>query len=209
MAKQNSDNTERERFTSLKQLQERIPSILKEHGNDDALNLAALANPILALEHLGYSFSPAARIDIAKHIRFGKKVSTKLKSLRKEVYEFTGDKFDLDDPEELSKELNQLLNEEAPQSRGAKKTKKSNRKRFKPKDVVPPNPEVRWGPKFSDPLERYADKHPVFEPLLKYRRLDASQPRLASERDFNAVLRGKVKLPATRARLVLQSEREG
>jgi hypothetical protein len=186
--------------SSFERLQRLLPGILEEHGDNQQLVLAALANPILALEHLGYSFPPDVRDQIALRVRFGEEQAKTLRSLRAAVHEAAGEVFDLDSPAELRRVLRRLFESTAPkQARQRKPAEVLDR------DVVPPLPRLGWAKSTEDPLQEYAQMHPVMKPLLAYRGVEASEPRLASEAVFQEVLDGKRVIPASHARFRLQN----
>ncbi len=85
-------------FQSLHDLQLAMPRILEEHGDDIALTRIALANPLVALERAGYSFTPKAREEIEEHIRFGKNGAVKYNETVASLREKLGKDVDLDDP---------------------------------------------------------------------------------------------------------------
>jgi hypothetical protein len=59
-------------------------------------------------------------------------------------------------------------------------------------------------PKHPDPLEPLRKAHPVMEPLLEYRAIEASQPPLAPPEVYERLKRGEVRGPAIRVRFRLQ-----
>ena len=52
-----------ETIQSLKELQLKMPAIIKQYGSDNNLTHIALANPIIALERAGLKFTDEAKKD--------------------------------------------------------------------------------------------------------------------------------------------------
>ena len=52
------------KISSLREIQLQVPRILENYADDQELALIALANPLAALEKIGYTFSPSARQEI-------------------------------------------------------------------------------------------------------------------------------------------------
>jgi len=181
---------ESKQINSLKQLQKMLGGIIKRHEKDERLALAALANPILALEKMGYRLSPELREEIELRTRFGEEKSKQLLALRESVHKAAGKKFDLDSPAELRAVLAETLGArevrvELPPLQFLKKTRK------------------------PDPLVEHADRHPMMKPLLEYRALESSQPRLASKEMFDKIHSGKKKLPIAITRVKFRLRNSG
>jgi hypothetical protein len=51
--------------------------------------------------------------------------------------------------------------------------------------------QVRWSAAVSDPLTRFRGKHPIIEPLLEYRQLEASAARLAPPELYQDIRAGR------------------
>jgi hypothetical protein len=179
--------------TSWKQLQDDLPSIVDRLSSDSSLAVAAAANPLYALEEFGYQFDPRARQEIEDRIRFGPRKAVRLQQLRNEVFEAAGFAFDVNSGTELSRVLFDELGLEA------------SGRRVQATDLEPMSPQLGWAPKKEDPLEALRDSHQAIGPLLEYRRLDASEPRLASRQLYEDVRRGKRATPLRFARAVLRS----
>lgn len=67
-----------------------VRAILKELNTDPALALGAAANPLVALEELGFKINPKARQDITERIRFPLDKIKRLQDLREAVFGQTG-----------------------------------------------------------------------------------------------------------------------
>lgn len=174
-----------------------MPAILKRHGEDQRAVLGALANPLLALEHLGYSFSQELRANLELRVRFGEKRAKHLRELEAAVFAAAGERFDLSSAEDLQRVLGPLL-EEKNHEPGAEK-------RMRPRAVITGRtPQLRWADRSEDPLRPFAHVHPVVPPLIEYRKMEASEPRLAAGSLFREIIEGRRKLPVRRARFRLK-----
>jgi hypothetical protein len=172
-------------FDSLEELQRAMPGIIERYGGDQQVALGALANPLLALQKAGYSLSPKLHADLDFRIRFGEKKAKRLKELQASIYEAVGKKFDLQSPQDLKRVVGAILKTaNSPASTTALAV-----------DIDVRTPQLRWGECTEDPLKRFADLHPVMKPLLEYRQLEASEPRLASPALFEQISNGTLKLP--------------
>lgn len=175
-----------EPISSIQQLQRLVPTLVKALNADDALMKRALVNPLLALEELGYRLADEVRPQVERRVRFKVETAHRLDALADEVFKHAGERLDIDSPVALD----QLLHERLKLPRGT--------------PTQAPQAAVMRGQTFIDPLERLRGKHPVLEPLLAYRQLDASAPRLAPPELYERVRRGDVKLPVLRAKARLQ-----
>lgn len=189
---------------TLHELQRLVPSIVKEVNANDALALRAAANPLLAIEELGYELAPGLRIEAERRVRFPKAAIERLERLEQQVYERADERFAIDSPAELDRVLFEKLKLPRPDQRG---TTKGSRKQ--PAATTPPTLVAEPAPHFArrpfvDPLEALRGAHPIMEPLLEYRKLEASEPRLAPRDLYERIRDGKVELPATRLRVRLK-----
>jgi len=177
-----------EPIKTLQELQRLVPTVVKALNADDALMKRALVNPLLALDELGYRLADELRPQVERRVRFKVETAHQLDKLADEVFKHAGERFDIDSPAALDK----LLHERLKLPRGAQA-----------EPARPMQANLRAG-SFTDPLERLRGKHPVLEPLLAYRQLDASEPHLAPPELYERVRRGEVKLPVLRAKARLQ-----
>lgn len=175
-----------ESIQSIQQLQRLVPTIVKALNADDALMKRALINPLLALEELGHRLPDELRPQVERRVRFKVETAQRLDALADEVFKHAGERFEIDSPAALDRLLHERLKlprgTPAPQAQAA----------------------VMRGETFVDPLERLRGKHPVLEPLLTYRQLEASAPRLAPPELYERVRRGDLKLPVLSAKARLQ-----
>jgi len=86
---------------SIEELRKRVPAILKRLSSDQALLLGAAANPILALEELGYNIPDTLRRELDQRIRFSSDDRARLLALSEQLNRIAGEKFDPDDAEVL------------------------------------------------------------------------------------------------------------
>lgn len=176
---------------SWEELQQQIQAILERVNADPDLAAAAAINPILALEELGYELEPGARQEVEDRLRFDPREAVRLRQLRKAAFEQAGREFDLDSPDELGRLLFEELRIPIPQPE--KKRPRQKRPAARP-DTRPLPHRFSGQPEAEDPLEALHGAHPVLEPLLEYRRLEASRPRLASRSLYEQVRQGKRRL---------------
>jgi DNA polymerase I-like protein with 3'-5' exonuclease and polymerase domains len=190
---------------SLKKLQRSVPSIVKAINADEELGIRAAANPVLAMEELGYTLADKVRLSVERRIRFSVETFEQLETLAKQIHEIAGRRFSIDSPDELA----HVLFEELQLSRPRRSIQDQCEPAQLPSTThklptTPLPPQVSWGTKVEDPLDELRGAHPIMEPLLAYRKLEASKPRLASPELYDRIKRGEVELPAIRLRARLQ-----
>ena len=197
----------KKKIDSWEELQQQITAILSQINADQSLALAAAMNPVLALEELDFEINPETRPSIEDRIRFNPRTAVKLKDLRELIFRHAGHPFDINSPEELEKVLfDELQIESGSPGKANKGTQQLSEKPRRPS--TKPLPYRRKGAApAQDELEVLRPAHPVMEPLLDYRKLDASRPRLAPRRAYEAVRQGKRRLPVERIRGRLKRER--
>lgn len=220
---------ERVVIDSWEQLQERVQDLLERINADSMLALAAAANPILALEELGFDINPAARDEIETRFRFHPRTAVRIRQLQDEIFRHAERHFDLRSPEELSAILFDRLaltlptherSEPRRQAPTRRRTKSSTEKRSDeqideqkqsaPRPTIDLRPLIRLPGATEDPVDplaAFAGAHPIIAPLLEYRRLDASRSRLAPRALYDDVRRGTRRVGVTHlvARLKEQS----
>jgi hypothetical protein len=180
-------------ITSWEGLQERIQSVLERVNADPALALAAAVNPLHALEELGFDIEPSVRPAIEERLRFKPRTSARLQNLRQEIHRHAGREFDIDSPGEVQVILFDRLaikrpaaSDEAPNS-AATPTENNTAQPASKRPMQSPNAHALGSP---DPLETLRGAHPIIEPLLEYRKLQASAPHLAPRALYDEVRRG-------------------
>ena len=127
------------------------------------------ADPLLALEEIGYEVPPELQQEFEDRIRFGTEGSGRLKTLRDAVFKHAGGAFDLNSPDELTATLRRLLS----------KADRHADVKLNSADAEPLLPAILQ-PRKNDPLEKFRHSHPIMEPLLQYRGIEASTPRFAT-----------------------------
>jgi hypothetical protein len=193
-------------ITSLDELHRRLPEMVRHQETHPRLAIAALANPLLALETLGYTIDPAIAREVALRTRFSGEDAGRLLTLERDVHAVLGDDFDIDDAAAVAPRLLRLVEPEAAKD-VAKRAARA------PAEVEAPAASLRAAlgvaapvaavgrPRAADPLVPFRGLHPVIGRLVAYRTLEASRPRLASRAVFEALLAGKTAGPVTAARL--------
>lgn len=184
--------TDRKVLNSWQDAQHRIVQILAALNANSALLMAAAANPLLALEELGYEVNPEVQQDFVDRIRFGSTVAKQQQALRRKIFDAAGHSFDLNSSEALVAALGRVLKNKADAP-------------SIPADAQPPR--FTFGtPAAPDPLEHLRGAHPIMEPLLEYRKTDATTPQFATRDDYTTIRLGKRVLPVTRLVANLQSK---
>ena len=183
---------------SWEQLQANIESILESINDNSQLAQAAAANPLLALEELGYEIEPAARTEIARRIRFSPRTAVRLRQLEEEVADIAGRAVDLDSAEDVRRLLFEELKLEVPDdsgNAGGKYRQAAPAKGGGPAlDTRPLPPDLSTVGTRADPLRALEGRHAVMDPLLEYRQLEASTPRLAPRQAYEQLRAGKLRL---------------
>ena len=197
-----------QKIDSIEALQKVVPLIVKAVNDDEAFGLRAAANPLLAAEEMGYQIAPEIRQTAERRVRFSQEDTDRLAELEEQVHKLAGEPFDLDSPKELDRILFEKLKLPRP----------------KPPSEPPDTPQQQTPPVTSrksasappqpgglsqapDPLEELRDAHPIMPPLLEYRRIERSAPRLAPRELYERIRRGEVKMPITRIKARLKRSR--
>ena len=161
------------RLSSVEEAQKAMPRLIAALNDDPRLARAALANPLFAIEELGYTIDEGVRTTFERRIRFTIEDADRLQRLAAEVSEAAGCDVDVDDPYDLAHVLFDEL--------GLPRPEPNRKGDDEALPTEPLDPRLPWiTDSRPDPLEALAKAHPVMRPLLEYRKLDASQPRLAS-----------------------------
>jgi hypothetical protein len=186
---------------SIRELRRLVPSLIQRINADQGLALRAAANPLIAIEELGVRLAPSVRTEAERRVRFSKAARERLLVLEKEVFKHAGYVFELDDPQALERVLYKEL-----------KLPRSTAQAQAQAEAVAPNapkaraPSVAFAREFVDPYDVLAGSHPIMAPLLEYRRLEASQPKLAPRDLYERIRRGEVRAPVVRLRARLKNE---
>ncbi|QCK15778.1 hypothetical protein [Mangrovivirga cuniculi] len=177
----------KESIKSLKELQVMMPELVKKYGNDQKIVLGALANPILALEELGYSISAKAKTEIEERIKYGPEGKKEFEKIEKKIQKTAGKSIDPNSNKDLSKYFEKKLGDEF----------KLNKKKVKTADLIrlinkPPDKRAILI-KNRDPLEKYKKADDLIPLLIEYREMKASVPELAPKPLYKKITAGKMK----------------
>jgi hypothetical protein len=196
-------------INSLRELQKLVPRLLKETAGNESLLLAAAANPLLALEQLGYQVTPTAAREIELRARFGSEGATVYEETEAALYAAAGTTFDAGDPDAVSRVLETLLEEryegkEEPAPKAAQRSLTPARRR-KLLEVArtPPAGPPGYAPR-SEPLAEFSDAHPIIPLLIRWRQMEHQSPPFASQQMFERILAGELELPITAVEFKLQ-----
>jgi DNA polymerase I-like protein with 3'-5' exonuclease and polymerase domains len=166
-------------INSWEDLQADVVEILTAFNNNKNLQIAALANPMLALEELGYSINPSIKLEIEDRLRFKTKAVVTFKALRETIYNAAGKTFNIRSQEELEHLLFEDLQLVAFDDRGCPLPKHIRKKRKKEE---------------IDDLAAYAELHPIIDSLLKFRELDTSVPPFCNRAEYMKIRSGEVRV---------------
>jgi hypothetical protein len=163
---------------SIEELRRRVPAIVRRINADPRLALRAAANPILLLEELGYEISPPLRTALERRIRHAPANAERLAELERTIHDLAGERFDPGSPTELGRILfEKLALPQVPMVQELSLSRRSTGRSRLPTEL----PRHAAGrPKPPDPLQVLRGEHPIIEPLLEYRAIEAGQPPLAT-----------------------------
>lgn len=160
---------------SWEDLQKNVTKIVAALNRNQNLLIAAAANPILALEELGFSIKPEILPEIEDKLRFKSSEIGKLDKLRKSVHKIAGKSFSLRSEEDLNRVLFEELDITAYDDSGC-----PIRKRIQVR---------RKGD--DDDLLVYKELHPIIKPLMAFRDIDASINGFSDARTYQQIRNGK------------------
>jgi len=176
---------------SLKELQLKMPAIIKQYGSNNDFTLIALANPIAALEKTGLTFTDAAKEEIEAHVRFGKDGAQRYSALKESIAATAGAPLDLKNTGLLADTILRLAG-----SGTALKSKSPNKKeperpiadidRARLLDALNTRPG-NSGDQWQDRLAAFSSVHPLIPLLLEYRRLEGEHSAFAAPQDIPAI----------------------
>lgn len=156
-------------------LQKYASKIIASLNKDDNLKIAAATNPFLALEELGYKIN----FDVIGHIedkmRFSTKTVAHLSKLRESIYQIAGKKFNIRYKDELNSVLFDELKIEAFDNKGC---------------LVRQEIRIRQKGDTGDDLMPYVGLHPIIEPLLAFREIDASVSGFGDKNIYQRIRNG-------------------
>lgn len=196
-------------ISSLSELQQMMPRLLKETAGNNRLLLAAAANPILALAQLGYEVTPEAAREIELRARFGEEEGAAYDALEQEIRSLAGDAFNPEDRHVAQQVLERLLpRQEAAKGKGKKQQEPTMNggRRKQILEAAKPLAARRVGETaVQDPLAHFAESHPVIPALLRWREMERRFPRFAPADLFQRILDEEVDLPITEIEFKLQA----
>jgi hypothetical protein len=184
------------------------------------LALATLANPILAIEALGYTFAPEIRRHIERLARFGEERTRALEEIETRLRKELGEDLDLDNGAAVAKAvLARLPADQTPaqqtpadranaEQRGASygagpDDRPADRlDRDKLAAALAEVPQRRFDSlkRPEDPLGAFKGTAPVIDDLIAFREIESSRARLARPDVFHKILSGELETPITRVR---------
>jgi len=194
-----------------------IGTIVARVNADPALALAAAANPIFALEAIGYTIEPAVRREFEERIRFSPEQVAKLHQLNKQIDELAGRHVDPASAADVHKLLFDELrlhekheqhdrHEKHEKEEKHEKHERHERHEKPAAEALERTPQLGWSAKTADPLEHLRGRHRIAELILEYRALEASEPRLATREFFDQVRSGKANVRASKITFVLRNQ---
>lgn len=209
---------------SVDSLRRRLPTLVRAVNDDRDLALRAAANPLLALEELGFSLTDKMRRYAEHRLRFAEDDAATLTRLGDEIDKLAGERVDLQSRTGIVRALGRVkVKVKAPKvsdgatqaapppsaarrSRGASTARRAAQQPPESELVLPPDDSRHLLPA----LEPLVGAHPIVEPLVAYLTLEATQPRLAPPEVY-ATLRKRKEDPARTEiaiRFVLQRDRD-
>ena len=172
------------KIVSLNQLQVLMPRLLVEHAKDGKLMKAALSNPILALETLGYTIVPKVKREIEQRSRFNAAQQKRRMEIEEKVNKLSPKKLDLSSSASITRVLKNIFTEKTIDV--GKKTMQTSA--FIAAASKPLPPQMFQKKAMEDPLSTYKSAHPIIPLLLEYRKLEAVAPKFASKKTFTSIL---------------------
>lgn len=195
--------SEGKHITSMRAMERALAEVATRISGNQELAARALTNPVLAMEELGYSFPNDLRASIERRIRFTPDDFQKMEALLIRMKEMAGHPVNPESPAELDhllfEELRLARPSAAIRDRSLQQTSRAVLVgQSKSADVPlclsnPVPPQMKWAARASDPLEELRGAHPILEPLLEYRRIDATEPRFATREIYEMVRRGEAR----------------
>lgn len=184
---------QQEQIASFKAFHKRVPQIVEQLSKDDSLAISALANPLMAIEELGYVLTTEVRKKVERILLYPPAERKHLQSLEKDIHDLAGEVFDIDDEKEIDRILFGKLQLSKPIESLASPSYQ----------VITKGAEFIKGtrPQWSDQLKNIENSHAIVPPLLSYRKLRADRPGFAA-RELYQQLRNKTrKLPVTKVQI--------
>lgn len=198
------------RISSMTEMEKRLAEVVGALLADSQLTLRAAVNPILAMEELGYQFPDDLRASVERRLRFRPGVYKRLETLAGEIRKIAKRPINPDSAADLERLLFEEYKLVRPRLTLREQLGPAHQSLLTTNYATEPlPPQLNRSPQVKDPLEELRGVHPILEPLLEYRRLDASAPRCGSRELYEQVRRGEVKLPITKLSVVIQPHPPG
>ena len=203
------------KFDRFEKFHRLIPVLVQRFNEDEELAARAMANPILAIEELGYELTPAVRREVGWRIRFPGKQVDRLRKLSEKIFAEAGTEFDPESEKEVSKVLFQRLKlarpekveAAGPRRRGPPRPISLSAKRREPartksaKRKTAGTAVTTQGAPWVDPLQSMETAHAVMKPLLEYRALAVSRPGFATRAEYEDLKEGRRKRPGVKIKI--------
>jgi len=186
-------STESININSLHELQLQMPRIVPAVNANPGLALAAAANPLLALEQLGYKLSSPAQAEIERYARFGPDNLKRLAELETEFGKLLTTKTMPADPSEARALFEKSGYE--PSDKSAAKTKTSLKPAKNPSLAT--SLEAIFASKVlaedeeKKLLRELSAQHPGLPLLYQYRKIHRQRPAFATRSAFESILAGE------------------
>lgn len=204
------------KIETLNELQKLVPRLIEEHGKNKQLMKAALSNPILALEEIGYILSPKVKQEVEERARFNSEQQKKRIEITEKVNKIVGKKIDLSSKTSVTNALKYAF---------PKKTISVGKKTIETNAIIKAATTTRelqifqslWQASQNkvkkDPLSEFKATHELVPLLLEYRKIEALSPQFATKKTFTSVLKDKdakkgVSISNVRFRLQERSKRK-
>lgn len=202
-----------------------LPRLFAQQEEHPQLAIAALANPILALQELGYDLAPEIAGHMERLARFGAARTQEIEAIEADLRRELGPEAPIGDRPSLARAVierlpESLLDADFPED-GERETRTSAPKgdAAKPsaKDVPPPRGTAvrdKLAPILSEPVQRRFDRPaqqpdplavlkgraPLLDAMIRLREIEASRARLAEPEVFHGILGGRIATPVARVR---------
>ncbi|WP_446809119.1 hypothetical protein ACH50O_17950 [Methylomonas sp. 2BW1-5-20] len=186
-------STESININSLHELQLQMPRIVPAVNANPGLALAAAANPLLALEQLGYKLSSPAQAEIERYARFGPDNLKRLAELEAEFGKLLTTKTMPADPSEARALFEKSGHE--PSDKAAANTK-TTLKPAKNQSLTTSLAAIFASKVLAEDEEKkllreLSAQHPGLPLLYQYRKIHRQRPVFASRSAFESILAGE------------------
>lgn len=175
------------RLETFKEFHALVPKIVKAITAHPALAQRALANPLLAIEELGYQLSDTVQWEIERYVRYSRTSRKALTELENEIGRLIGKKIDPHNEAALEETLFVDLNLKRPRN-SIRLSQVHPREAAHAKIQAPIQTPV-------DPLHEIVDAHPAVRLIIQYREVIHRTAPLATREQYEELKSGKRTLP--------------